>query len=216
MREQMPGAKLEIRVQEHRVCGIESLKPPSSDVSLRLRAADGSNVGYDCDGPCVLRVIPFVVAVACVALASPASAAPATPVKDPTGLCFAPADWIGKYPSTKDRHQHTFMQLSCVGAKLKALMPSHDFKRFVVVQAVESPIEQVGKYLVFTRCKPHDCPDDHGMMIVDTESGALFVGLHTRRSSSSVTQWYASDDGEPSWLPAELLARFSRQHEPSP
>jgi hypothetical protein len=164
----------------------------------------------------VAAAIPSVLAVACVALPALASPAPATPVKDSAGLCFAPADWLGKYPSSKDSHQHSFMQLPCVGAKLKALLPSRDFKRFVAVQAVESPIEQVGKYLVFTRCKPHDCPDDHGMMIVDTGSGALFVGLYARGSSSSATEWYASDDGEPSRLPAELLARFTRQHEPSP
>lgn len=161
-------------------------------------------------------VIPSLVAVAALARPAPAAAAPGPPVKAPAGLCFTPADWIGKYPSTKDSRGHSFVQLPCIGPKLKALMPGQDFRRFAVIQAVEGPIEQVGRYLVFTRCKPHDCPDDHGMMIVDTESGALFVGLYARGSSGSATEWYASDDGEPSTLPGELLARFSRQHEPSP
>ena len=157
-----------------------------------------------------------VVAAACVALPAFASSAAAPPANDPAGLCFAPAGWVGKYPSAKDSRGHSFVQLPCVGAKLKALMPGQAFRRFVVVQAVEGPIEQVGRYLVSTRCKPHHCPDDHGMMIVDTESGALFVGLYARGASGSATEWYASDDGEPSRLPADVLARFCRQHEPSP
>jgi len=171
-------------------------------------------VGVFRRGACLLASL--VCTLACgSALAAPAAPPAASPDLG-AALCFAPADWVGRYPTDKDASGRTFLKLPCVARQLRALLPAAKLKRFLGALTVQGPIEQEGKYLAHTACRPHDCPSDHAMLVIDLERSRFFVGLYLRRRpQGSITEWYASD-GDPSELPAEIVARFSHQHQPAP
>lgn len=139
--------------------------------------------------------------------------------KDPTtatagALCFDPAHWVGRYPAEPARAGgQAFLDLPCVQRTLRALLPASQYKAFRDELSVDSPIEEVDRYLVVSRCQTHNCPGFHAMALVDLHSGEVIVGVYRRTTSVSSAHWYWRQT-DPQDLPRQLLEAFSRRHTP--
>jgi len=158
--------------------------------------------------------VALCIVVTLVTLGANARAATDAPDNRWT-LCFEPGDWVGKYPAEKTAGRSRFIDLPCIRAPLKALLPVPEFKRLIETLQVDSPIRMVGQYLIVARCEAHACPADHAMIVIDLERGDLVVGLYRRSASGSVTRWY-SNGRDPLELPPEIPQQFLRQHTPAP
>ena len=129
------------------------------------------------------------------------------------GICFTPADWIGKYPAETTRGQGSFLDLPCIKKSLLNLLPAREYKSVRTELAVDAPIGKVDRFLIVSRCQAHNCPSYHAMVIVDTESADMVVGVYQRNSSTARTIWYSTRT-DPLELPKEVLERFLRRHVP--
>lgn len=132
-----------------------------------------------------------------------------------TALCFEPPDWVGKYPAGKTASGPGFIDLPCIRAPLKALLPAPEFNRLMEALLVDEPIRIVGGHLIVARCEAHACPADHGMIAVDLERGTLVVALYRRSVGGSAASWY-SNGRDPLELPLEIRQLFLRKHTPAP
>jgi hypothetical protein len=77
----------------------------------------------------------------------------------------------------------------------------------------DSQIEMQGHFLVVARCEAHNCAAHHAVVIMDTNSAEIAVGIYLRTSSISRTTWY-SRETDPLELPPEVLAQFLARHVP--
>lgn len=128
-------------------------------------------------------------------------------------LCFSANDWAGKYPDDKSAVYGRFLDLPCVQANLQALLPQAEYRSLRTQFRVDSPIELIGRFLIVARCEAHNCPAHHAMIIVDSESADIIVGLYRRGSASSRTTWYSTRI-DPLQLPQEVLGHFLLRHAP--
>lgn len=129
-------------------------------------------------------------------------------------LCFDPKQWDGRYPAEQTAGAARFLDLPCVRAPLKALLPAPEFRRLFETLTVDAPIRVSGRYLIVARCMAHACPSDHAMVILDTEDQDFVVGFYRRPASGSLTRWYASGK-DALELPAGILQEFLRKHTPA-
>ena len=128
-------------------------------------------------------------------------------------LCFAPSDWVGKYPSDPGNRRGRLLDLPCVREPLLTLLPKSEYRSLQSELRVDSPIELMGRFLVIARCEAHNCPAHHAMIIVDIDNANIIVGIYRRGSSNSRTTWYSAQS-DPLQLPPELLEQFLRRHSP--
>lgn len=134
------------------------------------------------------------------------------------GPCFSPQDWVGKYPSEpamdgRGPAARSFLGLSCIRDALSALLPEAEYRALTSRLHADSPIAIVGRHLIVARCEAHNCPAHHAMIIVDTDSADIVVGIYRRSSSNSRTTWYSTRT-DPLELPPEVLQQFLRRHAP--
>lgn len=130
-----------------------------------------------------------------------------------TSLCFSASDWVGKYPDDPSAVQGRFLNLPCVQRNLQALLPQSEYKTLRSKLKVDSPIEMIGRFLIVARCEAHNCPSHHAMIVVNSESAEIIVGVYRRGSASSLTAWYSTHT-DPLQLPPEVLEFFLEHHAP--
>lgn len=72
-------------------------------------------------------------------------------------------------------------------------------------------MRRVDDYLVIDKCRPHACPSDAAMVVIDLTSDRLWVGFFTRRRSGVATRWYGNQDD---WntLPPTIGTDFLKRH----
>jgi hypothetical protein len=119
------------------------------------------------------------------------------------------AAWIGKYPSDKIAGK-TVNEIVMKSHLLKKLLPSHE-ARLINTLTTEDLITQNGEYILIFKCKPHDCPGSHSMIIRDSKSD-LWIGIYQNKGGVVSTRWYGTS--EYTELPMAIQKLFIRGHVP--
>jgi len=117
--------------------------------------------------------------------------------------------WLGKYPSDKIAGK-TANELLMKSHWLKKLVPAGEI-RLLKSFTTEDLISQNGEYLLIFKCKPHDCPGSHSMIITDSKS-AFWIGIYQNKGKVVSTRWYGSSDYTE--LPMAIQKLFIRGHTP--
>lgn len=130
-----------------------------------------------------------------------------------TSPCFSARDWVGKYPDASSGAHGRFLDLPCVRGPLQAMLPPAEYRSLRSRFRVDSPIEILGRFMIVARCEAHNCPAHHAMVVIDSESADIVVGVYRREAAKSRTTWY-STQVDPLQLPPEVLAGFLKRHSP--
>lgn len=117
--------------------------------------------------------------------------------------------WVGEYPSTKIRGRSA-SEVLMNRSFFKKIVPPSEI-RLVKAFAVEDTISQDGDYILVSKCKPHDCPGNH-LMIIEKLSGELWLGIYQSSEGYVSTRWYGATDF--SELPLGIQKAFVRGHTP--
>jgi hypothetical protein len=97
--------------------------------------------------------------------------------------------WAGKYPTErKGRVTTRFFGLSEIRTPLSRLLNRADFNRLTREYSVESPIKQVGDYLVAKVCMPHNCGEEQAGFAINLRTGVIYV----RMQDAEKERWFAS------------------------
>ena len=118
--------------------------------------------------------------------------------------------WAGKYPADRDSSQRTLFKRAPLQSTLQQLLPSAERKTLQQL-TVESKVQERGAYLVAHLCRPHNCPSDAAMVVVQPATGMVWVGLFTREAQGVSTRWYAPNT-EGATLPTDLVDEFNQRH----
>jgi hypothetical protein len=130
----------------------------------------------------------------------------------------APADWgnlshwAGRYPTDSDvRPPARLFDIPAIRAEMEQLLSSADRNRLRAL-SVETPIEQIGPFVIIKQCMPHDCGNQNAIVVLDGAARRMWVGLFARTPAVTSTRWFGTDDFHA--LPSEVLRSFDQQHEP--
>jgi hypothetical protein len=119
--------------------------------------------------------------------------------------------WLGKFPSDAPIAKGgTLLQQPGLRKTLKALLPAPEAKRLGEFDT-EAPVRRVDDYLVVDKCRPHACPADAAMIVIDLRSDRLWAGFFTRNEAGVATRWYGNRDD---WnaLPPAIVTDFLKRH----
>jgi len=119
--------------------------------------------------------------------------------------------WVGKYPSDAPVAKGgSLLQQPGLSKILKALLPASEARHLAEFDS-EAPVRRMDDYLVIDKCRPHACPADAAMIVIDLRSDRVWVGLFTRGAASVATRWYGNRDD---WnaLPAAIVTDFLKRH----
>jgi hypothetical protein len=119
--------------------------------------------------------------------------------------------WVGKYPSeTPVAKAGPLLQQPALRKALKALLPAPEAARLGRFDT-EAPVRRVEDYLVIDKCRPHECPSEAAMIVVDLRSDRLWAGFFTRSAAGVATRWYGNRDD---WnaLPPSIVEGFLKRH----
>lgn len=118
---------------------------------------------------------------------------------------------VGKYPSdTPVAKAGPLLQQPTLRKALKALLPASEAARLGRFDT-EAPVRRVEDYLVVDKCRPHECPSEAVMIVVDLRSDRLWAGFFTRSAAGVATRWYGNRDD---WnaLPPAIIDGFLKRH----
>jgi hypothetical protein len=115
--------------------------------------------------------------------------------------------WVGKYPtSSVDNRKVSLFDERSVSHYLREILPEPERKR-LDAYTVETPVERRGAFVVVYKCRPHNCPSEFGMIVLDLEKPRLWAGLFSRFAGRVSTRWYGNSD-DYSVLPEEVRGEF--------
>jgi hypothetical protein len=137
------------------------------------------------------------------------------------GACFANdpvswnaksfSPWVGKYPTTTvNKKSVSILEVAPIKEVLHTVVPAGE-RKLLDSYHVETPITRIGNFIVINKCKPHDCPSDHAMVVVDMEKQRLWAGFFTRAENRTALRWYGNGD-DYSVLPLEIQQEFRSRH----
>jgi hypothetical protein len=108
--------------------------------------------------------------------------------------------WVGKYPTDrKGKVTRSFFRLPEIRQPLLKLLSKHDFALLTKEYEVETPIKQIGDYLVVKVCRPHNCGDEQAGFAIKLSDGTIHVRMH----ASDEIRWFSSK-GKYRDLPREV------------
>jgi hypothetical protein len=119
--------------------------------------------------------------------------------------------WVGKYPSdSPGAKARPLLQQAALHHSLKALLPTQEATLLGQFDS-EAPVRRVDDYLVIDKCRPHACPTDAAMIVIDLSSDRLWAGFFTRSPKGVATRWYGNQDD---WnaLPPVIVTDFLKRH----
>lgn len=123
-------------------------------------------------------------------------------------------EWEGRYSFDKDtRTGKSFFQLPEIREQLSKLLSKNDFRLLTKVYGVDFPIELYENYLVIQKCKPHDCPIENAMLVVNLENGSINVAFFRMYGSKTETRWINSN-WDQYHLPEDIKALLYYGHNP--
>jgi hypothetical protein len=117
--------------------------------------------------------------------------------------------WVGKYPSDKIGNKSANEILS-KNHLVKKILPTNETK-LIKSLITEDLVSQNGEYLLISKCKPHDCPNNHSL-IIEKSNGDLWIGIYQNNGNSISTRWYGTTDYMD--IPTPILKLFIRGHTP--
>lgn len=117
--------------------------------------------------------------------------------------------WVGKYPSSKIDGK-TANEILLNSGFLKKILPPNE-TTLIKSFTTEDLITQDGEYTLIFKCKPHDCPSNHSM-IIEKSNGELWVGIYQNKSGFISTRWYGTS--EHTTLPISVQKSFIHGHTP--
>jgi hypothetical protein len=119
--------------------------------------------------------------------------------------------WVGRHPSDEVTAKGgTLLSQPRLHATLKAILPKAEAARLRQFDT-ESIVTQSGDFLVIDQCRPHLCPADAAMIVVDLRSTRVWAAFFSRSSTGLSTRWYANVD-DYDVLPQDIQAQFLKQH----
>lgn len=99
--------------------------------------------------------------------------------------------WAGKYPTHKTgRVARRFFQLPDIRRPLSTLLSRKDFNLLTRTYGVETPIKQIGNFLVVKVCRPHACDTDQAGFAINLRTGFVYV----RMQEGQTTRWFGTRD----------------------
>jgi hypothetical protein len=120
--------------------------------------------------------------------------------------------WVGTNPLRLENGKRVdIWQDKSVRAVLDKLITKadidtlHSYTNVVPVRLVDD------HYLVIENCKPHDCPAEFSMIVLDTANQKLWIGFFLRESARVSTRWYGNADDYVN-LPEPILRTFRENH----
>ena len=119
--------------------------------------------------------------------------------------------WVGKYPSdAPTAHAGPLLQQATLRKTLKMLLPKPEAALLAKFDS-EALVRRVDDYLVIDKCRPHACPSDAAMIVIDLTSDRVWAGFFTRKSTGVATRWYGNQDD---WnaLPPAIVTDFLNRH----
>jgi hypothetical protein len=97
--------------------------------------------------------------------------------------------WAGKYPTErKGRVTTRFFGLPEIRTPLSRLLSRPDFNLLTKEYSVESPIKQIGDYLVAKVCLPHNCGEEQAGYAINLRTGVIYA----RMQDAEKERWFAS------------------------
>lgn len=119
--------------------------------------------------------------------------------------------WVGKYPTTTvNKKTVSVLETKFLKAAIDAAVPASE-RKLLNTFDVETPITMVGNFMVIQKCKPHDCPSEYAMVVIDVEKQRLWAGFFTRAANRTATRWYGNKD-DYSVLPPAIKQEFLARH----
>ena len=116
--------------------------------------------------------------------------------------------WVGRYPTDNGRH---LLGTPPIRAGLQQVLSPADQAKLRSFTN-EAPVEQSGAYLLIKQCMPHDCGNQNAMIVLDTTTQHMWVGMFSRGSRTTAVRWFGMTD--PSDLGPEIMQTFDAQHRP--
>jgi len=108
--------------------------------------------------------------------------------------------WEGKYPTTKKGRVTTkFFAEPAIRTPLLKLLSQDDYNLLTKEYSVETPVKQIGDYLVVKVCKPHMC-FEQAAFAINLTTGNIFVRMALDETPD---RWLASK-GSAADLPADV------------
>jgi hypothetical protein len=117
--------------------------------------------------------------------------------------------WIGKYPSDQAVNGG-ILEIPSIAVGLRKVLSDSDRKLLKALTS-ETPIQTKDQFVLVEKCRPHNCPADRVMIVLDTKEARLWVGFFQRRANSVATRWYGSAD-DYVVLPPSILQLFRDRH----
>ena len=120
-------------------------------------------------------------------------------------------NWVGRYPSSNDRGFQNVFEVPAVKKALKKMLTHSEWKLLTDTNAVTSPIQLIQDCLVVECCKPHCCPCEHAMLVIDLRHERFHVGFYRYSQDKTAIKWISSQ-GEFYDLPKEIQDEFYYGH----
>jgi hypothetical protein len=97
--------------------------------------------------------------------------------------------WADKYPTEKKgKVTRRFFDVPEVRTPLLRLLSRPDFNLLTKEYSVESPIKQIGDYLVAKVCMPHNCGEEQAGFAINLRTGVIYA----RMQDAEKERWFAS------------------------
>jgi hypothetical protein len=121
-------------------------------------------------------------------------------------------NWVGRYPTSNDKRLQSFFEAPEVKKALKKMLTPSQLKRLTDTYAVTTPIQLIQDHVVVACCKPHNCPSEHAMLVVDLKRERFHIGFYRGYYQDKTTLEWISSDGEFQDLPKEIQQEFYYGH----
>lgn len=119
--------------------------------------------------------------------------------------------WVGKYPTALvDGQKRSIFDEKTVSRDLRQLLPQAEKQRLDAC-SIETPVKRIREFLVIHKCRPHNCPSEFAMVVIDVERPRIWAGFFARDTGRVSTRWYGSRD-DYSALPQEIQKEFLAKH----
>ena len=121
-------------------------------------------------------------------------------------------NWVGRYPYSCDKRFQNVFEVPEVKKALKKMLTRNEWKRLTDTYALTTPIQLIQDHLIVSCCKPHCCPCEHAMLVVDLKRERFHVGFYRGYYQDKTTIEWISSEGEFHDLPREIQEEFYFGH----
>jgi hypothetical protein len=119
--------------------------------------------------------------------------------------------WVEKYPTTTvNKKMISILKEKSIKNVIEKTIPPKEMKLLGAYDA-ETPIKVINNFMVISKCRPHNCPADFAMIVIDLKQKRIWAGFFSRESSRVSTRWYGNVD-DYSVLPSEIKQEFVAKH----